>query len=111
MNKKKRESEFGYVYSTDPSFNIDHPEEVTVTPEPSKQNLLVRLETKHRAGKTVTVVLGFSGKPSDLEDLGKKLKTFCGTGGSAKDGEIIIQGDQREKVKIYLTKHGYRFKG
>ena len=111
MNKKKKENESGYVYSTDPAFNINDPEEVTETPEPSKQNLLVRLETKHRAGKAVTVVLGFSGKPADLEELGKKLKTFCGTGGSAKDGEIIIQGDQREKVRTYLTKNKYRFKG
>lgn len=111
MSKKRKEGEAGYVYSTDPSFNLNDPDEVVQTPEPSKQNLLVRLETKHRAGKAVTVVLGFVGKEEDMEDLGKKLKTFCGTGGSAKDGEIIIQGDQREKVRSFLTKNKYRFKG
>jgi translation initiation factor 1 len=69
--------------------------------------LRVRLETKHRGGKAVTLVLGFEGKEEDLEELGKKLKNFCGTGGSVKDNEVIIQGDQRDKVLQWLTKNGY----
>jgi translation initiation factor 1 len=65
------------------------------------------LETKHRAGKAATIVTGFVGLDADLQALGKQLKTHCGTGGSAKDGEIIIQGDQREKVRTWLLKQGY----
>ena len=66
------------------------------------------LDTKQRAGKAVTLVKGFIGKAEDLEELGKKAKQFCGTGGSVKDGEIIIQGDQREKVRQFLTKLKYK---
>ena len=69
--------------------------------------LKVRFETKHRGGKTVTLVDGFIGKENDLVELEKKLKNFCGTGGSVKDREIIIQGDQREKVLQWLLKNGY----
>ena len=71
------------------------------------KKLKVKLETKHRAGKAVTLVLGFIGKEADREDLGKKLKTFCGTGGSVKDGEIIVQGDNRDKALQWLKKNGY----
>ena len=111
MSKKKKPDENGFVYSTDPGFRFNEPQVNTTTPETSKQKLYIRLETKHRGGKAVTVIADFIGKEEDLEELGKKLKTFCGTGGSVKDREIIIQGDQREKVKVYLTKNGYRYKG
>ena len=111
MSKKQKPSQGGYVYSTDPNFRIGQdgaPEQETLPP--AQQQLKIRLETKHRAGKAVTIVDGFIGTEADLQDLGKKLKTFCGTGGSAKDGEIIIQGDQREKVRQWLGKEGFRVK-
>ena len=109
MSKKKIESLGGLVYSTDPNFKL--PEENTEeqeTIEPSQQKLKIRLDTKHRAGKAVTLVEGFIGSINDLEELGKKLKLFCGTGGSVKDGEIIIQGDNREKILQWLQKNGYK---
>lgn len=112
MSKKKNKGNSGgIVFSTDPDFRPYEEEEQKETLPPSQQKLKVRLETKHRGGKTVTLVEGFAGKEEDLEALEKKLKTHCGTGGSAKDGEIIIQGDQREKVKAYLIKAGYSVKG
>ena len=74
---------------------------------PASQQLRVRLDTRHRAGKAVTLITGFTGTADDLEELGKKLKSHCGTGGSAKDGEIIVQGDQREKVYQWLLAKGY----
>ena len=109
MSKKKIESLGGLVYSTDPNFKL--PEENTEeqeTIEPSQQKLKIRLDTKHRAGKAVTLVEGFIGSINDLEELGKKLKSFCGTGGSVKDDEIIIQGDNREKILQWLQKNGYK---
>ena len=108
MGKKDKNDRRGFVYSTDPNFKFEEEEEqMQETLGPKEQKLKVRFETKHRGGKTVTLVEGFTGKEDDLEELGKKLKNFCGTGGSAKDGEIIIQGDQREKVLQWLLKNGY----
>lgn len=109
--KKKPNQSSGYVYSTDPDFRIEEDQPEMETLPPAKQKLTIRLDTKQRAGKAVTLVTGFVGNDNDLEDLGKKLKSFCGTGGSAKNGEIIIQGDQREKVKQWLVKNGYAVKG
>lgn len=72
-----------------------------------KQRLRIWLDSKQRGGKTVTLVTGFSGTDEDLQELGRQLKSFCGTGGSAKDGEVIVQGDQRDKVLQWLQKKGY----
>lgn len=107
MSKKKPDSK-GFVYSTNPDFSFQPEEEYIQTLAAEKQRLRVRLDTKHRGGKTVTLVEGFIGNAEDLADLGKKLKSFCGTGGSAKDGEIIVQGDQRDKVLQWLLKNDYK---
>ena len=107
-SKKNKPDTRGFVYSTDPNFSFESEQNNSETLPPAQQKLKIRLETKHRAGKAVTLVEGFIGTVEDLEDLGKKLKSFCGTGGSAKDGEIIVQGDQREKVLQWLVKNGYK---
>lgn len=105
---KKKTITSGIIYSTDPNFKpeFEDDSEQTTLP-PNQQKLRIKLETKHRAGKAVTLVEGFVGTENDREDLSKKLKNFCGTGGSSKDGEILVQGDQREKVFQYLQKNGY----
>jgi translation initiation factor 1 len=106
MSKKKPSSN-GIVYSTDPDFR---PEEEAIPEEsliPRQQKLKVRLDTRQRAGKAVTLVEGHVGPEAELEKLGRRLKTHCGTGGSVKDGLIIIQGDQREKITQWLQKNGY----
>lgn len=108
MGKKNKPDSKGFVYSTDPNFSFEEEQTHAETFPPAKQKLKVRLDTKHRAGKAVTLIEGFIGKEEDLEDLGKKLKSFCGTGGSAKNGEIIVQGDQREKVVRWLIMNGYK---
>jgi translation initiation factor 1 len=103
---KKRD---GVVYSTDNSFEFQyqrHQEQETLPP--SRQVLRVVLDRSGRAGKTVTVVEGFIGTTADLEALGKKLKTMCGTGGSVKDGLILVQGDVRQRIMEILTKEGYK---
>lgn len=105
---KKR---LGVVFSTNPDFTYEEEavqEEQTL--EPGKQNLIVSIDRKGRGGKQVTVVTGFIGKNDDLEALGKTLKTKCGVGGSVKDGEILIQGDQRDKITTILTGLGYKAK-
>ena len=96
------------VYSTNPDFAYQtESEDKQETIEKEKQNLRVSIEKKNRGGKTATVVKGFTGSEADLKDLAKLLKTRCGVGGAAKDGEIIIQGDLREKVVELLKKEGY----
>jgi len=107
---KKKIGFGGLVYSTDPNFKP--PEENTEEQEtlmPAQQKLKIRLDTRHRAGKAVTLIEGFIGMDADRQELGKKLKSFCGTGGSVKDGEIIVQGDNRDRVLQWLQKNGYTF--
>lgn len=108
MSKKNKPDTRGFVYSTNPDFNFETGDNTPLeTLTPALQKLRIKLETKHRGGKTVTLITGFTGTEEDLEILGKALKNFCGTGGSAKDGEIIIQGDQRDKILQWLLKNGY----
>ena len=108
MSKKRIAGLGGLVYSTDPSFKPTEPEPNTQEDlQPARQPLRIILDTRHRAGKAVTLIYGFTGQPASLEDLGKQLKAACGTGGSVKDGEIIIQGDHRDKVLQWLHKKGY----
>ncbi len=107
MSKKKLNSS-GLVYSTDPNFKLEDEKTDNIeTLSPSQQLLKIKLDTKQRAGKVVTLIQGFMGKEDDLTDLGKKIKSFCGTGGSVKENEIIIQGDNRDKILSFLIKQGY----
>ena len=99
------------VYSTNPDFNYEYEQDNEAdTLAPEKQNLRVVLDSKQRKGKTVTLVQGFIGTENDLKELTKLLKNKCGTGGSVKDGEIIIQGEVREKVLTILRANKYRVK-
>ena len=101
----------GVVFSTDPDFAYEkESQEEEDTLLPKDQDLRVSLDRKGRKGKTVTLITGFVGTKEDLEDLAKKIKSKCGTGGSAKEGEIIIQGDFCEKVLSMLKKEDYRAK-
>jgi translation initiation factor 1 len=98
----------GVMYSTNPDFNYqtdEEPEQELLPPQ--QQKLRLRMEKNGRGGKTVTVISGFIGPQADMDALARTLKTFCGCGGSAKDGEIIIQGDFREKLKAKLLSLGY----
>lgn len=105
MDWKKR---LGVVYSTNPDFKYqtEETQEETTLP-PSLQRLIVRIDRRGRAGKQVTLIEGFKGNSDDLAALAKTLKVKCGVGGTAKDGEITIQGDLRDKITALLTSMGY----
>ncbi len=106
----KNKNSTGIVYSTNPNFKLHEDKEVVKTLPPQQQHLIVSLDKKQRAGKSVTLITGFVGNGDDLQELGKFLKTKCGVGGSIKDSEIIIQGDFRQKVMQMLTDKGYKVK-
>jgi translation initiation factor 1 len=105
-NKKNRK---GVMYSTNPDFEFEYENEKMDTLANNQQNLQVCID-KHRAGKIAIIIKGFVGTAADLKALGKILKAKCGVGGSAKNGEIIIQGDLRDKVMDILAKEGYNYK-
>lgn len=109
-NKHKHRS--GVVYSTNPDFQYasESNDGSRETLPPARQDLRVQLDKKQRGGKMVTLVTGFIGSSDDLEALGKLLKSKCGVGGSAKDGEILIQGDHRDRVLKILLESGYKAK-
>jgi len=101
----------GVVYSTNPDYGFENNDVQEQSTLPGKQqNLRTRIEKNHRGGKTVTVVDGFIGKIEDLESLARILKTKCGVGGSVKDGLILVQGEQKEKVVRILNEMGYKAK-
>jgi len=108
---KNKKIKGNIVYSTNQDFQYDYDDgnEVETLP-PSQQNLKVWLDRKQRKGKVVTLIEGFIGNDDDLKGLAKTLKTKCGVGGTAKNGEIIIQGEHRDKVMDILAKEGYRAK-
>ena len=107
MPAKKLYNSNGIVYSTDSNFKSEQKAEEGTTLPVQDQLLKISLDAKHRGGKMVTLVEGFSGTKADLEQLGKQLKSYCGTGGSIKNNAIIIQGDNSEKVLLWLNKLGY----
>lgn len=105
---KKR---LGMVYSTNPDYAYESEgKEEQETLHPAEQKLYVKLDRKNRKGKTVTLVEGFVGSDEELKSLGKELKSRCGVGGSAKDGEILLQGDFRDRVMVLLKDKGYNVK-
>jgi translation initiation factor 1 len=110
MSKNKK-MPVGVVYSTSDTYNynFDEIDQAETLPN-NQQNLKIMLDKKSRAGKQVTLISGFVGKSEDLETLAKKLKNHCGTGGGAKDGEIMIQGDNRDKILAFLIKDGFKVK-
>lgn len=112
MKKKNTFNDFsGIMFSTDPDFVYeDHSAATQETLPNAQQDLRVMLDRKNRGGKTVTLITGFVGADADLEKLTKTLKTKCGVGGSAKDGEIILQGDFKEKAFLFLQKEGCKVK-
>lgn len=110
MAKQKKEK-INIVYSTNPNYNYEYNEEEEVeTLLPNQQKLYVSIDKKQRAGKEVTLIEGFVGAEDDLKELGKLLKSKCGVGGTVKDGEVLIQGNFRDKIMQILEKEGYQVK-
>lgn len=109
-NNSKKETLNNIVYSTNKDFHFEIEPESSVTLPPQQQNLRIMLDKKHRSGKAVTLITGYVGNEEDLKDLGKKLKSKCGVGGTVKDNEILIQGDFRDKIIELLLKENYKVK-
>ncbi len=109
MNNKHKKSSSPLVYSTDPNYVAPgfYEEEPLEKVPINEQKIKVSISTKHRAGKVVTLVTNVIASEKEKEQISKELKTFCGTGGSFKDGEIIIQGDQRDRTLQWLHKNGF----
>ncbi|MFC2097346.1 translation initiation factor [Bacteroidota bacterium] len=111
MAKHKKNKAINVVYSTNPDYEFEYgQDEEMETLEPAEQLLKISLDKKNRKGKTVVLISGFVGESKDLESLAKAIKSYCGVGGSAKEGEIVIQGDQKKKINNYLLSQGYRVK-
>ena len=111
MAKQQSKNKINIVYSTNPDFQYQYVEpEEQETLLPAQQDLRVMLDRKNRSGKSVTLITGFKGTQQDLADLAKELKSKCGVGGSAKDGEILVQGDFRDKILQLLLQKGYKAK-
>ncbi|MHB1921221.1 MAG: translation initiation factor [Chitinophagaceae bacterium] len=110
MAKKNSIPQGGIVFSTDPNFSFKGEDKELVTLPAHQQQLKVRLDTRQRAGKVVTLVEGFQGKQIDLDALGKELKTRCGSGGTVKDGLILIQGSYLERIRELLKQKGFKIK-
>ncbi len=106
----KKDNNSGIVYSTNKDFKYTTQPHQSATIAAGQQDLKIFLDRKNRGGKTVTIVAGFKGKDDDLEKLARELKSKCGVGGSVKDGEIIIQGDHRDRIITILTNSGYKAK-
>jgi len=109
MSNKNKHKDGGIVYSTDPNFRYQSEESDRNTLPPAQQCLYLRREVRN--GKPTIVIKEFVGKTDDLKGLEKQLKSHCGVGGSSKDGDILIQGDLRDKIKVFLEKQGYKTKG
>ena len=109
MSKTKLGDKFGFVFSTNPDFQFTPEDDEQVEDLPNEQQALkIWIDRKKRRGKEVTLITGFEGSEDSLKDLAKALKTKCGVGGSAKYGEIILQGNHRDKVLAYLLEKGYK---
>jgi len=108
MAKKNKRRDFGVVFSTDPDYDYSSQDQATETTLPKQQQVLrVMIDRKKRRGKEVTLVTGFQGADEDFKALGKFLKTKCGGGGAAKNGEIMVQGNHKTKIIELLKKEGY----
>ncbi|MGB1248751.1 MAG: translation initiation factor [Chitinophagales bacterium] len=108
--KNKGKNRVGVMYSTDDNYDYEYEGDDEETLVPNEQKLYVLLDKKQRAGKKVTLIEGFVGEKEDLKDLGKALKNLCGVGGTAKNGEILIQGDFRDRIVDFLQKQCYNVK-